>query len=167
MRRVVAALGSAVFLVVAPGTVAVYVPWRISRWELQPPLLDFPALRGFGLVLICAGLPVLLDSFCRFALEGLGTPAPVLPPKHLVVSGFYRHVRNPMYISVASLIIGQGLFFGNVRVLEYGVAVWAAFFLWVVIYEEPTLRNTFGAEYKAFTENVPRWIPRLRPWKGK
>lgn len=114
---------------------------------------------------MAAGLPVLLDSFARFALQGLGTPAPVFPTRHLVVSGLFRYVRNPMYVAVASLILGQGLFFGSVRVLEYGIAVWVAFHLFVLIYEELTLRRTYGSEYEEFCANVPRWIPRLRPWR--
>lgn len=166
MRRALAILGSAIFLVIAPGIVAGYVPWRICRWQMGAPLGGIAALRVVGGLLIAAGLPVLLDSFARFALKGLGTPAPVFPPQHLVVSGLYRYVRNPMYVAVAALIFGQGLLFGSVRVLEYGVAVWAVFHLWVVIYEEPTLRKTFGAEFEEFCANVPRWVPRLRPWRG-
>jgi protein-S-isoprenylcysteine O-methyltransferase Ste14 len=166
MRRVFAVLGSALFLVIAPGTIAGLVPWWVSRWRFQPPLLDFPLLRVIGVLLVMAGVPVLLDSFARFALTGLGTPAPVFPTRHLVVSGLYQHVRNPMYIAVVSVIIGQGLLFGNVRVLEYGALVWLGFYLFVLAYEEPVLRATFGTEYKAFCDNVPRWIPRLRPWRG-
>jgi protein-S-isoprenylcysteine O-methyltransferase Ste14 len=165
MRKSLAMLGSAIFLVIAPGVVAGYVPWRICRWQMGEPLLGIAVLRAAGVVLIAAGLPVLLDSFARFALEGLGTPAPVFPTRHLVVSGLYRHVRNPMYVAVVALILGQGLLFGNVRVLEYGVAVWAGFFLFVVLYEEPTLRKSFGKEYEEFCGNVPRWIPRWRPWR--
>jgi protein-S-isoprenylcysteine O-methyltransferase Ste14 len=167
MRRALAIVGSAVFLVIAPGTLAGYVPWRICRWEMQPPFWGIGALRIVGVVLILAGLPVLLDSFARFALKGLGTPAPVFPPRHLVVSGLYRYVRNPMYVAVEALIFGQGLLFGSVRVLEYGVAVWAAFLVFVVAYEEPTLRRTFGREYGEYCANVPRWIPRVKPWEQK
>jgi protein-S-isoprenylcysteine O-methyltransferase Ste14 len=165
MRRTLAILGSAVFLVLAPGIVAGYVPWLICRWHLAPPLLGFLWFRVVGVLLMAAGLPVLLDSFARFALQGLGTPAPVFPTRHLVVSGLFRYVRNPMYVAVVSLIFGQGLLFGSVRVLEYGVAVWAAFSLFVLIYEEPTLRRSYGSEYEDFCANVPRWIPRLRPWR--
>lgn len=114
---------------------------------------------------MAAGLPVLLDSFARFALQGLGTPAPIAPPRHLVVTGWYGYVRNPMYVAVVSLILGQGLFFGSVRVLEYGVAVWAVFHLFVLLYEEPALRGKFGAEYGEFCGNVRRWLPRLSPWQ--
>ena len=88
-----------------------------------------------------------------------------LPTLHLVVSGLYRYLRNPMYVAVVSLILGQGLFFGSVRVLEYGIAVWVGFYLFVLIYEEPTLRKSYGPEYEEFCASVPRWIPHLRPWR--
>lgn len=124
------------------------------------------SLRALGVLLIAAGLPVLLDSFARFALQGLGTPAPVLPPRHLVVTGFFRRVRNPMYVAVVSMILGQGLLFGSAGVLLYGVLAWAGFHMFVRVYEEPTLRRRCGPEYEEFCANVPRWIPRLRPWHG-
>jgi protein-S-isoprenylcysteine O-methyltransferase Ste14 len=164
MRRVGALLGSALFFVVAPGVVAGYVPWRISGWRIGPPLLGLSSLRIVGGVLILAGLPVLLDSFARFALEGLGTPAPVFPTKHLVVSGWYRYVRNPMYVAVVSVVIGQALLCANRAVLEYGALVWLFFFIFVLAYEEPRLRASFGEEYRRYCANVPRWIPRLTPW---
>jgi len=113
--------------------------------------------------MIAAGLPVLLDSFARFAIQGLGTPAPVAPPQHLVVTGLYRYVRNPMYVAVLSMIFGQGLLFGNTWLLGYGVVVWLGFFAFVLLYEEPALRGEFGKEYDDFCAHVPRWIPRLRP----
>jgi len=167
MRRILAIVGSAIFLVVAPGIVAGYVPWRICRWHVEAPLLGISSLRLVGVLLIAAGLTVLLDSFARFALQGLGTPAPIFPTRHLVVSGLFRYVRNPMYIAVVSLILGQGLFFGSILALEYGVAVFAGFYLFVLIYEEPTLLKSYGREYEEFCANVPRWIPHLRPWQGK
>src|SRR5260370_12803585 len=136
MRRLAAIIGSAIFLVIAPGTLAVYVPWTLSRWHVKPPLLGFFSFRVIGALLIAAGVPVLLDSFGRFAIQGLGTPAPIAPPKHLVVTGLYRYVRNPMYVAVSSLIFGQGLLFGSVRMLEYGLVVWLAFHLFVLLYEE-------------------------------
>jgi protein-S-isoprenylcysteine O-methyltransferase Ste14 len=83
------------------------------------------------------------------------------------VSGFFQYVRNPMYVAVVSLILGQGLFFGSIRHLEYGTAVCLGFYLFVLIYEEPVLRKSYGREYEEFCANVPRWIPRLRPWRSK
>ena len=165
MRRLLAIVGSAFFLVLAPGVVAGYLPGSISRWQMQAPFLTFFPFRIAGALLIVAGLPGLLDSFARFALTGLGTPAPVFPTRHLVVTGLYRYVRNPMYISVVSMILGQALLLGNLRVLEYGLAIWTAFHLFVLLYEEPTLRSTFGAEYETFCAKVPRWLPRLSAWR--
>jgi protein-S-isoprenylcysteine O-methyltransferase Ste14 len=164
MRRAPAIIGSAIFLAIAPGTLAVYMPWYFTQWRFAPAL--FPIARVIGGILIAAGLPILLDSFARFALQGLGTPAPVMPPKHLVVTGFYRHVRNPMYVAVTALIIGQGLLLGSVAVLEYGAIVWAAFFLFVLGYEEPVLGEQFPEEYRRYRAKVRRWIPRIRPWRG-
>jgi protein-S-isoprenylcysteine O-methyltransferase Ste14 len=164
MSRGGAALGSLAFLVLAPGTVAGLVPYWLSRWRMGPPPLGVAALRWAGAVLAAAGAVVLLDSFARFALRGLGTPAPVLPTRHLVVSGLYRHVRNPMYVAVLSLVLGQALLLGSGRVAAWSAALWLAFHLFVVGYEEPTLSRTFGAEYEVFRANVPRWLPRLRRW---
>jgi protein-S-isoprenylcysteine O-methyltransferase Ste14 len=159
-----AVLGSAVFFVLAPGLVGGLAPWWISRRGADTAFLGWP-LQGLGVVLIAAGAWVLLDSFVRFALQGLGTPAPVFPTRHLVVSGLYRYVRNPMYVAVVAIILGQSLRLGNARVLGYGVLVWMGFHLFVLVYEEPTLRSTHGDEYEKFCSNVPRWIPRLRPWQ--
>jgi len=161
MKRAVALLGSAIFLVIAPGTLAVYVPWTFTRWRMAPPLFGFPSLRILGGLMIAAGLPVLLDSFARFAIQGLGTPAPVAPPQRLVVTGLYRYVRNPMYVAVTSLIFGQGLLLGSMALLEYGLVVWLGFFAFVLLYEEPTLRGKFGKEYEDYCARVPRWIPRF------
>ena len=164
MNRPVAILGSVLFLLVAPGTVAGLAPWWISGWRMQAPLFGVAALRIAGTLLIAGGTPMLLDSFARFAWQGLGTPAPVAPPQHLVVTGLYQYVRNPMYVGVGSVIFGQGLLLGNVRVLEYGVLVCVAFHLFVMGYEEPALRRQFDGEYDNFCAHVRRWIPRLTPW---
>jgi len=162
MKQLPAVIGSAVFLVIAPGFVAGWVPWRISRWRMLEPFAGVELFRWLGVVLILLGSAGLLDSFARFAFEGRGTPAPVLPTQQLVVTGLYRYVRNPMYAAVLALILGQGLLFGNVELLEYGGLVWLITHLFVRIYEEPKLRATFGAEYETYCARVPRWIPRLR-----
>ena len=166
IRRVFALLGTTLFLVLAPGCVAGLVPWWISRWEYRAPFRGYATLRVIGAMLIVAGTFVVLDSFTRFALQGLGTPAPVFPTKHLVIKGFYRYVRNPMYVAVVAVILGQALLFGDVRVFEYALFAWLVAHLFVLAYEESTLRRTFGAEYESFRANVPRWIPRLTPWRG-
>jgi protein-S-isoprenylcysteine O-methyltransferase Ste14 len=166
MRKVLALLGSAVFLVIAPGFVAGLAPWWISRWRIDAPFLGLFLFRFAGGALIALGSVGLLDSFVRFAVQGLGTPAPIFPTRHLVVTGLYRYVRNPMYVGVVGTILGQALLFGNVSLLEYGAVVWVLFHIFVLAYEEPTLRASFGAEYEAFRTAVPRWVPRLMPWSG-
>ena len=166
MRRPSAILGSLIFLLAAPGVVAGVVPWWITRWQFRPPFLGISAFQIFGVVLIVSGIPAVLDSFARFALHGMGTPAPVLPTEHLVVTGLYRHVRNPMYVGVAAGIFGQALMFGSIQLMAYGVAVSLCFHLFVVLYEEPKLTRTFGDEYREFCSNVPRWIPCWKPWRN-
>jgi len=160
--RVKATLGSLAFLVVAPGVVAGLIPWLVTDWRPLPPT-QFPGtLRWAGLILIAAGLAVVLEAFARFAWEGLGTPAPIAPTRTLVVSGFYRFVRNPMYLAVAALIFGQAILFASWGVAVYGVVVAVAFDTFVRLYEEPTLRETYGEQYDAYRAATPRWIPRLR-----
>ena len=162
-RKLSAIAGSAIFLVIAPGLIAGWVPWWLSRWRMEAPIFGIP--RFVGVLLIVPGVIGLLDSFVRFAVEGLGTPAPVFPTRHLVVTGLYRYVRNPMYVAVVATILGQALVLGNVTLLRYGALIWLAFHLFVLLYEEPTLRATFGPEYRLFCAQVPRWIPRLTPWQ--
>ena len=164
MRRLFAILGSFLFLLIAPGFIAGVAPYWIGGWRSGPVFAGSLAVRILGVLLIIFGVPLLLDSFTRFALHGLGTPAPVFPTRHLVVTGFYRYVRNPTYVGVASIICGQALYFRNIRVLEYGIAISLAFHLFILLYEEPTLRRIFDREYEEFCNNVPRWIPRLSPW---
>jgi protein-S-isoprenylcysteine O-methyltransferase Ste14 len=164
MRKVLAVLGSALFFVLAPGIVAGLAPWWISGRGTEAVSPRWP-FRALGALLIAAGAAVLIESFARFALQGLGTPAPIFPTRHLVVGGLYRHVRNPMYVAVVTVILGQSLLLGSARVLGYGVLVWLAFHLFVLLYEEPTLRATHGTEYAELCAHVPRWIPRLTPWQ--
>lgn len=166
MRSRAASLAfSGLFLVIAPGTIAGYLPWLIGRWRFAADLGESWAVRGAGVMLLLGGT-ALLECFVRFAWVGLGTPAPVAPPERLVVSGLYRHVRNPMYVAVLALVLGQALLFSQLRLLLYAAAVWLLFHLFVLAYEEPTLRRSFPADYETYNRAVPRWIPRIRPWRG-
>jgi protein-S-isoprenylcysteine O-methyltransferase Ste14 len=164
-RTARAAIGSLVFLVVAPGVVAGLVPWWLTRWRAREPLAYWAPLRVVGGVLVAAGVLVLLQAFARFVVEGLGTPAPVAAPRRLVVGGLYRYVRNPMYLALTATIVGQALLLGRLELLAYAVAVVAACAAFVRWYEEPTLRRRFGAQYDAYRHAVPAWWPRRRPWK--
>jgi protein-S-isoprenylcysteine O-methyltransferase Ste14 len=109
---------------------------------------------------VAAGAASVVHSFARFALEGRGTPAPVAPTETLVVSGQYRWVRNPMYVAVLSLIVGQALLFGSTALLWYALAIAAAFHAFVLGYEEPTLARRYGDSYERYRSSVNRWLPR-------
>jgi protein-S-isoprenylcysteine O-methyltransferase Ste14 len=161
--RVRNALGSALFLIVAPGVVAGLVPWWLTGWQ---PGATWPPLQLIGALLTVAGAVVLLDAFARFVTEGFGTPAPVAPTQRLVVGGLYRYVRNPMYLAVGATIVGQAFLLGRPILLLYAAAFAAVVLAFVRLYEEPTLARQFGAQYKDYCRAVPGWWPRLRPWRG-
>ena len=162
MRKGIAAAGSAVFFALAPGVMAGLIPWSLTGWEAKH---TWPALRVLGAVLIAVGLVVLVQAFVRFVVEGVGTPAPVAPTEHLVVGGLYRHVRNPMYVAVTAIIVGQALVLGRPALLLYAAAFVAVTATFVRLYEEPDLRGRFGAEYEAYCRAVPGWWPRRHPWR--
>ncbi len=161
MRKLTAVAGSIVFLVIAPGVVAGLAPWWLTGWHTGS---SYPLpVRAVGVAVIAAGAAVLLDAFARFAVDGLGTPAPVAPTERLVVRGPYRYVRNPMYLAVLAVIIGQALLLGRPVLLGYAAVVGAAFAAFVHWYEQPVLARRYGAEYEAYRRAVPGWWPRLRP----
>lgn len=159
MRVMTAAAGSAVFFGLAPGVVAGLIPWWLTRWQPHDLGKYGVPIRILGAVLIVAGTIVLLQAFGRFVREGLGTPAPVAPPEHLVVGGLYRYVRNPMYVAVVTTIVGQALALGRFDLLWYAAAVFAAVALFVHGYEEPALSRQFGDEYERYRRDVRRWLP--------
>src|SRR5918993_5273904 len=164
MRRPSAAVGSAVFFVVAPGTVVGLIPWLLTGWQVRQPVPYWAPMRVLGMILLVAGLTVLVQAFVRFVVEGLGTPAPIAAPGRLVVGGLYRYVRNPMYAAVLAAIVGQALLLGQLGLVLYAAALWLITAAFVRFYEEPTLTRRFGADYEAYRRAVPAWWPRLRPW---
>jgi protein-S-isoprenylcysteine O-methyltransferase Ste14 len=139
-----------------PGIIVVYLPAWITRWRITPD----PWLVLLAIPLFAFGLTPLTESIVRFVRVGLGTLSPTHPTEHLVISGSYRYVRNPMYIGVLALIAGQAALFGSRDLVEYWALVAIGFHLFVVLYEEPTLRKKYGAEYEEFCRAIPRWIPR-------
>jgi protein-S-isoprenylcysteine O-methyltransferase Ste14 len=157
-------VGSLVFLVLAPGIVAGLIPWWLTGWRVREPFPYWAPLRVAGVILLAAGVVALLEAFARFAVEGLGTPAPVAPTERLVVGGLYRYVRNPMYLAVAAMIVGQALALGQPILLVYAVAFAVTVVAFVHWYEEPTLRRQFGEQYETYERAVPAWWPRREPW---
>jgi protein-S-isoprenylcysteine O-methyltransferase Ste14 len=167
MKRSMAAVGSGIFFLLAPGIVAGVVPWWITRWQMRGDATGatrWIPLRLIGIALLIISVPVLVHAFWRFVVEGLGTPAPVAPTQRLVVGGMYRYVRNPMYLAVLGAIVGQALLLAQPGLLVYAMVILAAFASFVRWYEEPTLSRQFGADYDAYRKAVPAWWPRRHPW---
>ena len=158
-----AAVGTVVFFFAAPGTMAGLVPWLITGWDRPDGAVG--VLDVLGVALIVCGLAAVIACFARFVSEGIGTPAPVAPTESLVVGGLYRHVRNPMYIAVASIIGGQALLFRDVGVLWWLLVFMASVWSFVKAYEEPALTEQFGASYQRYRDAVPGWWPRLRSYQ--
>ena len=163
MSRAGAWVGTTVFLLVAPGVVAGLVPAWLTGYAAGPTNL---ALVISGWLLVAAGVAALLASFVRFVVEGRGTPAPVAPTDALVVGGLYRYVRNPMYLAVVAIIVGQALLLARPVLLTYAAVILAMTATFVRVYEEPTLAERYGAEYDAYRAAVRGWWPRLHPWRG-
>ena len=164
MSRPRAVAGSLLFLIVEPGVVAGLVPWLVTGWEVAERL-PWP-LRLLGGILIVAGVAVLLVAFAGFAFEGRGTPAPIAPTESLVVGGVYRHVRNPMYVAVTAILVGQAVLLGAAWLVLYAAAFAAVTASFVHWYEEPVLRGRYGEAFDEYRRAVPGWYPRLRPWRG-
>ncbi|GAA1712875.1 isoprenylcysteine carboxylmethyltransferase family protein [Fodinicola feengrottensis] len=148
---------------VAPGTVEGLIPWLLTGWRLDTPLPGWTVARVVGVVLIVVGLIPPISAFVEFTRAG-GTPMPAAAPGQLVVCGFNRYIRNPMYFGLLVALVGQALLFGQVIVLAYAAIVWALSASFVRWYEEPTLTRRFGTEYAAYRRAVPAWYPRLVPY---
>jgi protein-S-isoprenylcysteine O-methyltransferase Ste14 len=149
-----------IFTIVVPGFWTVVMPyWLLPRGE-QP---DLHGVGAAGWLFIAGGIQLYFAcAFWGFALRGKGTPAPIDPPKKLVEEGPYRIVRNPMYWSVAFVLLGEALVFHSLALAELAVALYAGANLFVLFYEEPVLRRKFGAEYEDYCRRVPRWLPRFK-----
>ena len=140
MRKPTAAVGSAVFFLLAPGVVVGLIPWLLTRWQAREPLPYWAPVRMLGALLLVAGLIALIRAFVRFVVEGFGTLAPVAAPERLVVGGVYRYVRNPMYVAVLAAIVGQALILGQLGLLLYAGAARLVVAAFVRFHEEPTPR---------------------------
>jgi len=155
----ITALKSLLFLILVPGVVVGYIP---LTFFIQGPYIETGFLVNVALPLWTIGGAILLWCFWDFFSKGGGTPAPIDPPKELVVTGLYNYVRNPMYVGVLLMLFAHFLWFGFWSLLIYMLFVFLAFQVFVTRYEEPTLKKKFGKAYDKYCKRVPRWIPRLR-----
>jgi protein-S-isoprenylcysteine O-methyltransferase Ste14 len=154
------ALRSLLWTILLPGVVAGYVPWRFFGVGRTPFDLTSPT-QLLGLVCIGLGVVLLAARIFEFAWSGRGTLSPADPPRHLVVRGLYRYVRNPMYLSVTMILLGKALVVHSVALTIYWAIWFAAANIFVLCYEEPALRRRFGSSYNEYTQQVRRWIPRF------
>jgi protein-S-isoprenylcysteine O-methyltransferase Ste14 len=149
------------FTLLLPGSVTVLIPLSLLRWEGGKTNLNFGGVNALGAIPILVGILFYTWTVSDFVRKGGGTPAPNDPPKSLVVDGLYQRVRNPMYVGVILVLLGEVMVFEKSVLLVYTTLVFIAFHLFIVGYEEPTLLKNFGETYALYCSRVPRWIPRF------
>ena len=148
-----------IFTFLVPGTVTILVPYWLLSSPSAPPPLQLGIFRYLGALPGLIGVAIYCWCAWDFTFAGKGTPAPIDPPKELVVRGLYRYLRNPMYVGILSILLGESLLFASQRLFAYTAIAFIFYFLIVVFYEEPTLRRKFGESYRQYCKSVPRWIP--------
>jgi protein-S-isoprenylcysteine O-methyltransferase Ste14 len=149
------------FTILVPGTVTVIVPYGLvsiypARFPVQLGLFQYG-----GAILILVGVAMYLRCGWDFSTVGRGTPAPIAPPKELVIRGLYHHTRNPMYVGITTVLLGESILTSSLVLLVYTLFVITFFYLFVVYYEEPNLGRKFGESYQRYCATVPRWLPHL------
>jgi protein-S-isoprenylcysteine O-methyltransferase Ste14 len=154
-------LKTLLFTILVPGTATVGVPYLLLAHGPSWLSFDLGPFRYGAAALIVAGAMGYLWCAWEFTFTGRGTPAPLDPPKVFVATGLYRIVRNPMYVSVLMILLGEALLFGSVALLAYALVFWGCAHLFVLYYEEPTLKKKFGLSYENYLLAVPRWLPKL------
>ena len=166
--RYLLAVRAILFVVLIPGTVTTYVPYRLLRSAVgRVPRVQFSIAGAAAALLIVAGGAVLLSSVWQFFADGRGTLAPVDPPRKLVVTGLYRVTRNPMYNGVLAILFGEAWFFRSAVLLQYAAIMLVVFHLVVVLYEERILEARFEEKYNTYRKNVPRWGFTVHPYAAQ
>ena len=164
-RGVLAATASAGWFALAAWVGVVWVPWRLTGWQVVYQTSSWRAVQVAGVALMGAGLMAAASTFVFFVRAG-GTPVPGALTDELVVRGLNRFVRNPIYLGVLAIVFGEAMALGQWSLLVYGTAVWLVTATFVRVYEEPALDRRFGSEYESYRHAVPAWWPRLHPWPG-
>jgi protein-S-isoprenylcysteine O-methyltransferase Ste14 len=150
---------SLLYLLIEAGLFGLYIPLAILR---TGPRIETGMISFLGVPLCLIGSLMVLRCFWDFTYKGHGTPAPIDPPRELVITGLYRYVRNPIYVGVLLIFLGYFVWFGYRALLIYTAVAFIGVDSFVVLYEEPTLKKKFGAAYEEYLKRVPRWIPRFR-----
>lgn len=155
------------FTLIVPGFVVGFIPIKIllPGWEICA--LNIPHGRYIGVLFLVLGGAVYARCVWDFAWTGKGTPAPIDPPRTLIVGGLYRYVRNPMYVGILTILLGEAIFLESTTLCVYTISIWGMFNVFILVYEEPHLRAVFGASYVRYSSQVPRWIPAIfRPFRN-
>lgn len=161
------AIKTLIWSIFVPGTVTLLVPyWLLSAGSTSFPR-ELSVMRVLGLAVISLAVMIYIWCAWNFTFIGKGTPAPFDPPKKLVVKGPYKFVRNPMYVFVALALIGEAIFFATPVLIIYAGVALVFCHLWVLYYEEPSLRRRFGESYERYCSRVSRWLPGLAPPKER
>jgi protein-S-isoprenylcysteine O-methyltransferase Ste14 len=155
-------LRALLFTLIAPASVTIWIPLFLLEVKVAPIGLETGGYRLVGIPLILAGVAGYAWCAWDFVSAGRGTPAPWDAPRRFVARGLYRFMRNPMYVSVSLVLMGESALSASLKLLVYSVLVLGLFHLFVIAYEEPALRQQFGREYEAYFERVPRWLLRRR-----
>jgi protein-S-isoprenylcysteine O-methyltransferase Ste14 len=150
-----------IFIIAVPGSVAFIIPVYLIL-PLDKNTIQLGSFSWLALPFWIAGLLILFWCAADFVRRGQGTPLPADAPRHLVVDGLYRYVRNPMYVGVLLFVIGNAIWFGSPLLGGYTIFLWIVFHTFVLLYEEQHLRKIFGTEYQQYCLTVPRWIPHFR-----
>jgi len=154
-------LKSALATIVVPGTACALIPYYIlkaTHVSLSPP---FDILQFMAILISVLGLYMIVWVSTAFVRQGKGTPIPIDPPTHLLITGLYRYVRNPMYVGALLIVIAEAIYFSYPWLMLYAAGLWAALHTALVVFEEPQLKRRFGADYEHYLMTVPRWIPKL------
>jgi protein-S-isoprenylcysteine O-methyltransferase Ste14 len=147
------------YVLVFPGTVTGVIPFAIAKNQFTDALNQFLSFPVFaGMVMYIAGLSILIYCVSKFITDGAGTLSPTNPTKQLVSKGLYRFSRNPMYIGVLSMLLGESLFCRSVSLLIYSILVFILFNAYVILFEEPRLKKDFGEDYLSYRRIVRRWL---------
>lgn len=161
--RATTAIKTLVFTLLVPGSVTVLVPYLMLSSGRDLYAWQIGLLRLVGIFPLILGVAFYLRCAWDFTFTGQGTPAPIDPPRIFVAKGFYRIVRNPMYVGIMLILTGEAFVFESAMLLAYAAILWLGFHLFVIYYEEPTLKKKFGKTYEEYFRVVPRWIPKGLP----
>lgn len=160
-------LKAAVATIVVPGGACLLIPYYIliaTHTSLTPP---FGFLQLIAILVGTVGVFMVVWVSTAFVRQGKGTPIPIEPPTRLVITGFYRYVRNPMYVGAILTVLAEAVFFSSFWLAIYSLGLWALLHTFMIIFEEPQLKRRFGADYERYLTEVPRLIPRLHKRRKK